>query len=202
MQNKKLNVAAFFSLLVILSGVFDQTIHVGFQNGLRQLFSIIPLGLVVGAFAFDKAGKRGGAIVCAVLCIIDAIWWKFIRRYAVFGQPMEISGILNAIGYTIPDILLLMFVISKKRSQKVWMILGVLLTISTFCCDCYLPVLWLIWDMGFSSVMRRVLYLVIRFICGIPFGLIYLFGFMSASQVQKETTYSYLEQYKREHGMK
>lgn len=200
MQNKKLHVAVVFSLLVILSGVFDQTIHFGFQNGLWQLFSIIPLGLVVGAFAFDKAGKRGGAIVCAVLCIIDAIWWMFIWRYAVFGQPMEISGILNAIGYTIPDILLLMFIISKKRSQKVWMILGVLLTISTFCCDCSLPVWWM-YDMRFISQMYRVLPLVIRFICGIPFGLIYLFGFMNASQVQKKTTYSYLEQYKREHGM-
>ena len=154
---------------------------------------------VIGAFAFDGIKAHGGAIFCAMICLVDAILRHFVMGFAFFGERQTILEFAQGIAYMIPDLLLLIFVCSKKRSSTTWIVIGILLILSTICDDYIAPVYQLLPYYTLKDISKFTM--IFHVLSGIPHGLIYLFGFMNNAKLIKSTvSHSYLDQYKKERG--
>ncbi len=198
MKNKKLLISAGVCLLLIISEIVA-----AFANGgsryIAYLFRITSFLCVIGTFVFNGLGMCRRAIACATFCIVDAfirykidLWPIFLYTIPYWRMDSDILQILfELVTRVIPDVFLMVYVLSKRCTRNAWVVIGIVLTLLGICND-------YIYGIVFG---RRVAILL-----GIPFGLVYLFGFMDRTQAKnkekKKTTTSYLEQYKQEHGMK
>lgn len=238
MKNKKLLIAAGICLFLCIFEMvdwsyqnwhsFDTEVIMRCIIFISQCASIL---CVFGAFTYDSLRKRRKAIACAAVCLGDVLLrslipnWVYYNLYFLHGnlfwnlQNLLYRNIDSVILWfilrfflqilsAIPDVLLLIFVMSKKRSQKKWITIGIVMISLTICNDYISGYYGHLLENTMELIWKyRINNYVVLFVASIPFGLLYLFGFMGDTQIiikkNRKTSYtSYLEQYKQEHGLK